>query len=240
MDIIRNEFKGWKMWEVSWLIIACTIIAGLSIYWGDSLMGIISATTGVACVVCTGKGKLSAYLFGVVNCVLYAIISYKATLYGETMLNVLYYVPMQFYGFYVWNRNMNNTTHEVKKRHMSNKWRILVLFSIIILTCGYGYILNIMGDAMPLMDSFTTICSIFAMVISIKMFSEQWWLWIFVDVFTVIMWTRAFIGGNESIATLLMWIVYLGNAIIMCYKWEKEVYLNKNVFTCDTDVHTPM
>ena len=57
-------------------------------------MGIISATTGVACVVCTGKGKLSAYIFGVVNCVLYAIISYQAKLYGETMLNALYYVPM--------------------------------------------------------------------------------------------------------------------------------------------------
>ena len=59
------------------------------------------------------------------------------------------------------------------------------------------------------------------------MFSEQWWLWIFVDVFTVIMWGKAFIGGNESIATLLMWIVYLGNAIIMCYKWEKEIKENK-------------
>lgn len=32
----------------------------------DSVIGIISATTGVACVVCTGKGKLSAYLFGLI------------------------------------------------------------------------------------------------------------------------------------------------------------------------------
>lgn len=226
-ELITNEFKGWKTWEVLWLIIACGVITGLSIYWGDNLMGIISATTGVACVVCTGKGKLSAYLFGVINCVLYAIISYKATLYGETMLNALYYVPMQFYGFYVWHKNMNSTTYEVKKRHMSNKSRIIILFLIIISTILYGLILKNMGDAMPFMDSFTTISSIFAMIISIKMFSEQWWLWIFVDVFTVIMWTRAFIGGNESIATLLMWIIYLGNAIIMCYKWEKEVISNK-------------
>ena len=29
--------------------------------------------------------------------------------------------------------------------------------------------------------------------------------------------------GSESIATLLMWIVYLGNAIIMLVKWEKEI-----------------
>lgn len=83
------------------VIYACTIITSLSIYWQDTIMGIVSATTGVACVVCTGKGKLSAYIFGLVNCVLYAIISYNANLYGETMLNALYYIPMQFVGFYI-------------------------------------------------------------------------------------------------------------------------------------------
>lgn len=227
MEILKNELKGWKKWEVSWLLTACAIICGLSIYWGDNLMGIISATTGVACVVCTGKGKLSAYVFGLVNCALYAIISYKASLYGETMLNAIYYVPMQFYGFYIWNKNMNMSTYEVKKKHMKNSQRFIVLLGVIIFTVLYGMILSKMGDAMPYIDSFTTISSIFAMIISVRMFSEQWWLWIFVDVFTVIMWGKAFIGGNESIATLLMWIVYLGNAIIMCYKWEKEIKENK-------------
>lgn len=227
MEILKNELKGWKKWEVAWLLIACVIICGLSIYWGDNLIGIISATTGVACVVCTGKGKLSAYVFGLVNCALYAIISYKASLYGETMLNAIYYVPMQFYGFYIWNKNMNMSTYEVKKKHMKNSQRFIVLLGVIIFTILYGMILSKMGDAMPYIDSFTTISSIFAMIISVRMFSEQWWLWIFVDVFTVIMWGKAFIGGNESIATLLMWIVYLGNAIIMCYKWEKEIKENK-------------
>ena len=115
-EFIKNELSGWKKFEVFWLILACVVIAGLSIYWGDTLMGIISATTGVACVVFTGKGKLSAYIFGVINCVLYAIIAYNATLYGETMLNLIYYLPMQFIGFYVWNKNMNIETHEVSKR----------------------------------------------------------------------------------------------------------------------------
>ena len=30
-------------------------------------MGVLSSTMGVACVVCTGKGKLSAYIFGLIN-----------------------------------------------------------------------------------------------------------------------------------------------------------------------------
>lgn len=224
--ILENELSGWKKLEITWLLSACIIIAGLSIYWGDTIMGIISATTGVACVVCTGKGKLSAYFFGLINCVLYAIISYNAKLYGETMLNAIYYVPMQFVGFYVWNKHMNEENHEVKKIHMTNMSRIIWLLVMIVATIIYGLILKKLGDAMPFVDSFTTVSSVIAMIVSVKMYSEQWWIWILVDVFSVYMWWCNFSAGNDNLATLLMWVVYLGNAIIMCIKWEKEASKN--------------
>ena len=221
--LIKEELTGWKKIEIFWLLLACSIITGLSIYWEDTIMGIISATTGVACVICTGKGKLSAYIFGLVNCVLYAIISYKAKLYGETMLHLLYYVPMQFIGFYIWSKNMNKSTHEVNKIHMTNKSRVFWLIIMILSTIIYGYILKYLGDAMPFVDSFTTMSSVIAMIVSVKMYSEQWWIWILVDVFSVYMWWTNFSIGNDNFATLLMWIVYLLNAIIMSIKWEKEV-----------------
>lgn len=221
-NFIKNELSGWKKWEVSWLVIACAIITGLSVYWQDTLIGIISSTTGVACVVCTGKGKLSAYLFGLVNSVLYAIISFNAHLYGETMLNAIYYVPMQFVGFYVWNKHMNSETKEVEKRHMDMKGRLLLLIVMIAATYVYGLFLRSIGDAMPFVDSFTTVSSVIAMIISVKMFAEQWWIWVAVDVFSVYMWWCNFKTGGDNMATLLMWTVYLGNAIIMLAKWEKE------------------
>lgn len=226
---IREELSGWRKLEVTWLLVACAVIVGLSVYWQDTLMGIISSTTGVACVVCTGKGKLSAYIFGLVNSILYAIIAFQATLYGETMLNALYYVPMQFVGFYIWSKNMNSETHEVKKRHMKNSGRVLMVLAIAATTLAYGFLLKYWGDAMPFVDSFTTVSSVVAMIVSVRMFAEQWWIWIAVDVFTVYMWACNFAAGNDNIATLLMWIVYLGNAIIMCIRWEREIRGKSNV-----------
>lgn len=221
-EFIKNELSRWKKWEAAWLLIACAVIAGLSVYWGDSLMGIISATTGVACVVCTGKGKLSAYIFGLINSVLYAIISFKSNLYGETMLNAIYYVPMQFVGFYVWSKHINNETQEVKKKHMIWKERIVLVIAIIASTYLYGLFLKYLGDAMPFVDAFTTASSVIAMIISVKMFAEQWWIWVAVDIFSVYMWWCDFSNGSSNIATLLMWCVYLLNAVIMLVKWEKE------------------
>lgn len=223
----KEELKGWKKWEVVWLVISCLAIMGLSVYWKDSVMGIISATTGVACVVCTGKGKLSAYVFGIVNILLYAIISFQAKYYGEVMLNVIYYFPMQFYGFYVWKKNMNQETHEVKKRRMSKKSFWLLLVIIAIATLIYGTFLKYIGGSLSYVDALSTVVSVVAMAISVKMYLEQWILWLVVDSVTVIMWAVAFANGSDSIATLLMWIVYLGNAIVMYIKWAKEVKKNE-------------
>ena len=225
--MLKNELSGWKWWEVAWLVTAAVVITILPIYWGDSLMGIISAVTGVICVVLTGKGKLSAYFFGLINSVLYAIIAYQSALYGETMLNLLYYVPMQFVGFYVWSRHMNQESHEVEKRHMKNTGRLILLLCMIAGTVLYGYLLKFLGDAMPFVDAFTTVSSVIAMIISVRMFAEQWWVWVAIDVFSVYMWYMDFSKGSDNIATLLMWVVYLGNAVIMLVKWEKEARKNE-------------
>lgn len=224
---LQNEISGWKKWEVAWLITACAIIVALSIYWQDTWMGILSATTGAACVICTGKGKLSAYVFGLVNSVLYAIISYQAALYGETMLNALYYVPMQFVGFYTWSRHMNTETNEVIKKNMKWTGRLIMTAFILAGTIGYGLLLRAMGDAMPFVDAFTTVTSVAAMLISVKMFAEQWWIWVVVDIVSVYMWFQSFLQGQEYIATLIMWLVYLVNAVIMLVKWEREAKRNE-------------
>ena len=56
----------------------------------------------------------------------------------------------------------------------------------------------------------------------IKRFMEQWVIWIVVDVVSVIMWIAALSTEGASIAVLLMWAVYLANAVIMFVKWYRE------------------
>lgn len=144
------------------------------------------------------------------------------------MLNAIYYVPMQFVGFYVWNKHINEETKEVEKKYMSWQNRLILIVSIAVSTYLYGLLLARLGDAMPFVDAFTTASSVIAMIASVKMFAEQWWIWVAVNVFSVYMWWTDFSSGSDSMATLLMWIVYLGNAVIMLIKWEKESRGNKN------------
>lgn len=227
-EYLRLETSGWKWYEVAYLA-ACTLAILIpSLISGDSAMAVVSATCGAISVVLTGKGKLGTYIFGGIQCALYAIISYKATYYGETALNVLYLLPLEVVGFRTWMKNMNAEKAEVVKLKMSWKQRGIWAAVLAAGTVGLGLILRHFGDAMPMMDAFTTVGTMIAFVLTVKRYSENWWIWIAINVATVIMWLGNVLEGGEnaSIATLLMWSVYLVNSVIMMLRWQREANRN--------------
>lgn len=221
-EVIKRELINWKKWEVIWLLVATVVILSVSVYWKDSIVATFAALTGIWCVILTGKGKLSSFWFGSINTVLYAIIAWEAKYWGEVMLNLIYYVPMNFVGLYMWSKNMNKETEEVVKKRLSLKKSIMSYGLVIVGTLGYGLFLKVLNGTLPFVDSMSTIFSVFAQFLCVKRYMEQWVLWVIVDVVTVIMWIYAFVNGTGDMATVLMWSIYLINAIFMLIKWKKD------------------
>ena len=222
-SFIKTELSGWKPLELAWLLITTSVIFGLSIYWKDTAVGIISALSGVWCVVLTGKGKVSSFIVGIVNSVLYAYIAYHAKFYGEVMLNMLYYLPCGIIGMFVWSKNVNNESGEVSKKSLSAKGALIVYPLTAAGVIAYGFVLKALGGTLPFIDSMSTVLSVVAQILCLKRLAEQWIMWMIIDGVTVIMWAYNYAQGGESMATLLMWSVYLINAIFMYTKWRKEV-----------------
>ena len=229
-ELVKRECLGWKLWQVIWIIVANFVIICVSIYQGDSPLSIIAGVTGVMCVILCGLGKVSSYFFGTINIVLYAIVAYNAKYYGDVMLNALYYFPTNILGWIIWSKNVDKESNTVYKKRMTLKQNATLLVICVISVFGYSYILKLLGGNLPLVDSMSTVFSIVAQILMIKRFAEQWVIWILVDVASVIMWFVALSNEGASIAMLLMWSVYLGNAIIMFIKWmreTKEVVVNE-------------
>ena len=221
-EVIKRELINWKKWEVIWFLVATVVILSVSVYWKDSIVATFAALTGIWCVILTGKGKLSSFWFGSINTVLYAIIAWEAKYWGEVMLNLIYYVPMNFVGLYMWSKNMNKETEEVVKKRLSLKKSIMSYGLVIVGTLGYGLFLKVLNGTLPFVDSMSTVFSVFAQFLCVKRYMEQWVLWVIVDVVTVIMWIYAFVNGTGDMATVLMWSIYLINAIFMLIKWKKD------------------
>ena len=219
---IKRELTGWKMWQVVWLVFTNIVILGVSISQGDTWIGIAASVTGVFCVVLCGMGRVSNYFFGTINVILYAYIAWKAKYYGDVMLNLAYYFPTNILGWVLWNKNINKETNAVYTKRMTIKQDVLLAIISVVSVYGYAYILKMLGGNLPLVDSMSTVFSVIAQILMIKRFTEQWIIWIIVDAVSVIMWVVALPKEGGSIAVLLMWSVYLINAIIMFVKGYRE------------------
>lgn len=178
----------------------------------------LAAISGIFCVVLCAKGKKSQYIWGLFNVIGYVIIAFMNKYYGEVMLNAIYYLPSQFIGYYLWNKNLNQATNDVKGKKLDYKKSILLLVVCGLGILGYKFILDLLKGSSTLLDSASTIVSIIANLLMMLRYREQWLLWIIIDAITVVMWV---IAGDSIMVT--MWTVYLINAFYGYYNWTKVI-----------------
>ena len=220
----KAEFvTNWTLFDYLWLSFCAVGIFLISIALKDTLTGIIAALTATFYTIFAGKGKISCYLFGIINTILYGYISYETKLYGEVMLNWLWYLPMMFTGMFFWKRNMNKSTETVYKSFLSIKERAITALLTLAGIAVYAFILHKMGDRSPVLDSTTTILSVTAMILTVKRCIEQWFIWTVVNVISIWMWLLVYLNEGSSVAILLMWVMALANGIIFFIQWKKDL-----------------
>lgn len=185
-------------------------------------VGSVASVAGVLCVVLVAKGSIWNYLFGIVNVSLYALISYKADLYGDAALNALYYVPMQFIGWWQWRKRgaafsqaeAGDGTVQVKARRFTWIQRVFLAVGCFFAVVIFGLLLDHFGDPQPFKDSTTTVLSIVAQALMALAFMEQWALWIITNIVSVIMWTVCLVRGEAHAGVMvIMWVFYLLNSL---------------------------
>ena len=216
-----------------WFLIAGVIVSNIiySVLTGTlDVIGSLAGITGVLCVVLVAKGSIWNYLFGLVNVSLYAYISYKASLYGDAGLNALYYLPMQFVGWWQWRRRGAAVSEaeaggkgvQVKARRFNWKQRTVLALSCAAAVVAMGFVLKELGDPQPFKDSATTVLSIVAQALMALAFMEQWALWIITNVISVAMWSICVARGEAHAGVMvIMWVFYLLNSINGLRVWLK-------------------
>ncbi len=223
INYIKKYFGDWSLFEKSWLLLFTVINIYLFFAWQDTPVGLIASLTGMMCVVLVAKGKISNYYFGIVNVILYAFIAYQSRYYGEVMLNIIYFLPTQFIGIYYWRKNVNKSksADDVIIKHLKIReklaWGCISILGVI----GYGFFLKYLGGTLPFIDSASTVLSVIAMLLMIRRVTEQWILWIAIDIVSIYMWFHILVNGGNDISMLVMWSAYLVNAIYGYYNWRK-------------------
>lgn len=215
-------FADWSRFEKAWLVAFGAIAVGVSLARGGTLLGLVAAVTGMLTVVLVAKGRISNFYFGIVNTVAYAAIAYGSQFYGEVMLNLLYFLPMQFVGLYLWSANpLSGAVDSVEVRSLSNRRRVAWATVAAVAILGYAVVLRSLGGSLPLFDSTSTVLSVLAQYLMVRRVAEQWAAWLTVDGVTIYMWSSTYLADGTGLAMVVMWSAFFVNACYGYYNWTQ-------------------
>ena len=219
--IKKTFWTGYSTFEKLFLALMLTMQIVVFCITPDTPLNIIAGIAGVISVVLCAKGKVEFYFIGFIQTITYLILAWQNCFYGEVIENVFYLVTM-VWGIFIWKKNSvknEDGTEDVKAKKFTPVMWVLSIVGTVIATIGMGFVLTKIGSAQAYTDAATNVMAIFAQLLMVRRYREQWIWWLVIDLFCIKMW---FVAGNWSMVA--MYIAWTANCIYGWYNWSK---LNK-------------
>lgn len=216
---LRDEFVlGYSKFDNLYLISMLLLQVIVFIIAPEDWISILAGITGVISVILCAKGKISFYYIGFVQTTSYLYLSWANQFYGEVIENVFYLVTMVI-GIFLWRKNLQKTKEDgvsVKALKMKPSQWVMSIGLTVVATLGLGYGLTLMNSAQAYTDAATNIFAIFAQLLMIKRFREQWVWWLLVNLFCIKLWIVA--GNWTMVAMYVAWTI---NCVYGWINWTK-------------------
>ena len=126
---------------------------------------------------------------GIVGVLLYLVVNWRAHLYANAILQIIYFV-LSIHGWYEWLHGGKNKTELHVSRATLRIWLATIVGGAL-LTAPIWYLLMRTGNSSsPVMDASTTAYSIVGQVLLNTKVAENWIVWFIVDVVYVVIYVQ--------------------------------------------------
>jgi len=172
---------------------------------------------GLLCVWLTIRQNIWCWPTGLIQVLLYIVIFYKALLYSDMLLHIIY-VVMQIYGWYHWLYGGKGKT-ELKVSTLSRSLLSMWIGIGVLGTFLWGFLMaRYTNAAVPYADAFTTVASLIAQWLMARKRLESWWFWIAVDIVAVGVYLY-----KSLYLTMGLYVVFLVLATMGYFRWKADM-----------------
>ena len=85
------------------------------------LISAFGSLMGVLCTVLAANGRILTFLFGILDVSIYGAMCLVGTRYGNAALHLLYFLPMQFIGYFQWRKRGADASSQVRARRLTGR-----------------------------------------------------------------------------------------------------------------------
>lgn len=206
------------LWSVSVLV----ILISFFVFDGENYLTLSASVIGITSLIFNAKGNPLGQILIVIFSVIYGIISFKFTYYGEMITYLGMTAPMAVFAFVSWIRNpYNGNKAEVKVNDLKFAEIVLMFFLTAAVTGVFYFILKYFNTANLLPSTLSVATSFIAVYLTFRRSPYFAVAYAANDMVLIVLWIMASLTDISYVSVTVCFVMFLVNDIYGFISWLK-------------------
>ena len=213
-----------------WTVSVIFITVSFAVFDRESYLTLIASLIGVTSLIFNAKGNPIGQVLMVIFSIIYGIISFSFSYYGEMITYLGMTLPMAVFALISWLRNPYKGKHsEVKVNRISKKEIVFMAILAALVTAVFYVILKYLNTANLFFSTASVTTSFIAAYLTFRRSPYFALVYASNDIVLIILWILATITDISYLSVVICFIVFLVNDLYGFINWKK---MQKNQNKC--------
>lgn len=235
MSKLKNYFSMGEI--ILWCSSVLVIIIAFCAFDKTNYMTLCASLIGVTSLIFNAKGNPFGQLLMVVFSLLYGIISYTFSYYGEMITYLGMTMPMAIFSLISWLKNpYNGNNAEVKVNSIGKKENMYMWMGTIVITFIFYFILEYFNTANIIPSTISVTTSFLAVYLTFRRSPYFALAYAANDMVLIVLWVLASVYDIRYISVIVCFIAFLVNDIYGFISWRKMKIRQQEIINvaCET------
>lgn len=208
--------------QILWCVSVTLILLSFGIFDRENYLTLAASLIGVTSLIYNAKGNPFGQILMVVFSLLYGVISYSFSYYGEMITYLGMTAPMAVFALISWMRNTyDGNKSEVAVNELKRKEFVFMIILTIGITVLFFYILSFFHTQNIVPSTISVTTSFLAVYLTFRRSHFYALAYAANDIVLIILWTLASLENISYLSVNVCFIMFLVNDIYGYINWSK-------------------
>lgn len=218
-DILKRYFT--KQEKLLWIVSVISIILSFLIFDRENYMTLAASIIGVTSLILNAKGNPFGQFLIIIFSILYGVISYKFSYYGEMITYIGMTAPMAFVALVFWLKNpYNGKRTEVAVNCISVREALIMCVLAFGVTVLFYFVLKYFNTANLLPSTVSVTTSFMAAYLTFRRSPYFALLYATNDIVLIILWVLAAFENITYVSVVVCFFAFLINDLYGFISWK--------------------
>lgn len=220
--MIKNFFKNLTKFEIAlWIISVAVIVLSFLFTPIKDYLALTASLIGVTSLIFLAKGNVIGQILVIIFSLLYGIISFFLSYYGEMLTYLCMTAPMAVAAMISWFKHPYKNATEVKVGSLNGKKIILLILFTVIVTVVFYFVLRTLNTANLIVSTISVATSFAAVYLTFLRSPFYAVAYALNDVVLIVLWILASVINIANISMVMCFVMFFLNDLYGFYNWQK-------------------